>query len=79
MIEQQKSDLEGLDRAFSESKEEVGRCEEMIHQLTKELENTQNELRSAYGRVKEVEEANRDLKERVQEVQHQVGSCGSKQ
>ncbi|KAH9523133.1 hypothetical protein Btru_065904 [Bulinus truncatus] len=52
-----------------EKKEEISRCEDMIHQLTEELKPLRKNC-VTYGRVKELEETNKELKDRVQDSQH---------
>ena len=74
-MEQQRSELEGLDRAYSESKEEVVKCEDMIHQLTGELDSAQRDLSSTQVRLGDSEEQCKDLREKVQEAKHEVSIC----
>ena len=71
-VEQQRSELEGLDRAYSESKEEVVKCEDMIHQLTGELDATQRELSNTQSRLRDSEDTGKELREKVQEAKHEV-------
>ena len=72
-IEQLKSELEGLDRAYSDSKEQVARCEDMVSQLTQELEAGQKELSLTLSHVTELEDTGRQLRDKVKEAQQEVG------
>ena len=67
-----KSDIENLNKMYSESKRENEKCEDVIEQLTQELNSSQEELSMSQNRVTECEENIKNLKDRNQDLQSEV-------
>lgn len=58
---------------YAESKREVEKCEDVIEQLTSELNSSQEELSLANSRIHEAEENIKNLKDKVADLQAEVG------
>ena len=69
-----KNDIENLNKMYSEPKHEVEKCEDVIEQLTQELNSSQEELSMSQNRVKECEENIKNLKDRNHDLQSEVSA-----
>ena len=74
IIDSIKNDIENLNKMYSESKHEVEKCEDVIEQLTQELNSSQEELSMSQNRVKECEENIKNLKDRNHDLQSEVSA-----
>ena len=72
IIESMKNDFENLDVMYHDTKLEVQKCEDMIEQLTRELNTSQEDLSMTQNRVKECEENIKNLKDKNQMLQVEV-------
>lgn len=67
-----RNDLDNLNKMYNESKHEVEKCEDVIEQLTSELNSSQEELSMAQNRIQEAEENMKNLKDKVSDLQDEV-------
>ena len=71
-IESLKNDYENMDRMYNETKHEVQKCEDVVDQLTQELNASQEELSLSQNRVRECEENIKNLKDRISDLTAEV-------
>lgn len=71
-IDSLKTDMENLDRMYTDTKHEVKKCEDVIEQLTQEFSTSQEDLSVAQARMRENEDNIRNLKDRVQDLTAEV-------